>query len=130
MPSSFPSHQTSTFEHDAIGCHKGYEYSRTGNPTRAALEQAIASLEGGAYGLAFASGQAATTAVLNLLKPGDHLIAGMDLYGGTRRLFERVFKKWGVETSYVDTDEPNGFEEAIRVNTRLVWTETPTNPAP
>ena len=123
-----PVYQTSTFEQEAIGRHKGYEYSRTGNPTRAALEAAVASLESGKYGLAFASGQAATTAVLNLLKSGDHVVAGDGLYGGTWRLFERVFKHWGLETSYVDVDDPAGFEEAIRENTRLIWVETPTNP--
>ncbi|MBU4386218.1 MAG: aminotransferase class I/II-fold pyridoxal phosphate-dependent enzyme, partial [Actinobacteria bacterium] len=123
-----PVYQTSTFEQDAIGVHRGYEYSRTGNPTRAALEEAVASLEGGEYGLAFASGQAATTAVLSLLKTGDHVVAGDDLYGGTWRLFERVFKKWGLETSYADVDDANAFEKAIRPNTKLIWVESPTNP--
>jgi len=123
-----PVYQTSTFEQNAIGLHKGYEYSRTGNPTRAALEAAVASLESGKHGLAFASGQAATTAVLNLLKSGDHVVAGDDLYGGTWRLFERVYKHWGLETSYVDVDDPAGFEEALQENTRLIWVETPTNP--
>jgi cystathionine beta-lyase/cystathionine gamma-synthase len=123
-----PVYQTSTYEQEAIGRHKGYEYSRTGNPTRTALEQALASLESGEYGLAFASGQAATTAVVNLLKSGDHIVAGDDLYGGTWRLFERVFKNWGLETTYVDIDDPDSFESAIRDTTRLIWVETPTNP--
>jgi len=123
-----PVYQTSTYEQEAIGRHKGYEYSRTGNPTRTALETALASLEGGEYGLAFASGQAATTAVVNILKAGDHIVAGDDLYGGTWRLFERVFGRWGLETTYVDIDDPGSFEDAIRETTRLIWIETPTNP--
>jgi cystathionine gamma-synthase/cystathionine gamma-lyase len=124
-----PVYQTSTFQQEAIGRrHKGYEYSRTGNPTRKALETALASLENGKYGLAFASGVAATTAVLQLLKQGDHIISGDDIYGGTYRLFEKVFKKWGVETTYADVDDINSFESAIKNNTKLIWIETPTNP--
>lgn len=123
-----PVYQTSTYEQDEIGKHKGYEYSRTGNPTRKALEEALASLEGGKYGLAFASGLAATAAVLYLLQKGDHVIAGDDLYGGTYRLFEKVFKRWGLETSYADVNDLSAFEKAVRKNTRLIWVETPTNP--
>jgi len=123
-----PVYQTSTYQQEAIGKHKGYEYSRTGNPTRKALEEAIASLEGGKYGLAFASGVAATTAVFNLLKKGDHLIAGDDLYGGTHRLLEKVFKRWGLKVTYADADDIHSFAKAVQKNTRLVWIETPTNP--
>lgn len=123
-----PVYQTSTYEQEAIGRHRGYEYSRTGNPTRSALERAVASLEGGEHGLAFASGQAATTAVVNLMRSGDHVVAGNDLYGGTWRLFERIYGKWGLETTYVDIDDPDGFEGAMRDTTRLIWIETPTNP--
>jgi len=123
-----PVYQTSTYQQEAIGKHKGYEYSRTANPTRHALEVALASLEDGKYGLAFASGVAATTAVFSLLKKGDHIVAGDDMYGGTYRLLERVFKKWGLSTSYADVDNPGSFEKEIRKNTKLIWIETPTNP--
>ena len=123
-----PVYQTSTFKQEAIGKHKGYEYSRTGNPTRKALEEAVASLEGGKYGLAFASGMAATSAVAGLLKTGDHIIAGDDLYGGTYRLFEKALRPLGIETSYVDLDDLGSLASAIRQNTGLIWVETPTNP--
>lgn len=123
-----PIYYTSTYYQEAISKHKGYEYSRTGNPTRTALEECLASVEGGRFGLAFASGVAATTTVLSLLKNGDHIVAGDDLYGGTYRLLERVVKKWGVETTYVDVDEATAFQEAIQPNTKLIWIETPTNP--
>ncbi|MBW4684451.1 MAG: cystathionine gamma-synthase [Komarekiella atlantica HA4396-MV6] len=123
-----PIYLTSTYQQDAIGQHKGYEYSRTGNPTRTALEEALASIENGKFGLAFASGLAATTTVLSLLKSGDHIVAGDDLYGGTYRLLERVVKNWGVNTTYVDIDHIADFETAIQPNTKLIWIETPTNP--
>lgn len=123
-----PIYLTSTYQQEAIGNHKGYEYSRTGNPTRTALEEAIASLESGRHGLAFASGLAATTTVLNLLKTGDHIVAGDDLYGGTYRLLEKVVKNWGITTAYVDIDSIADFETAIQPNTKLIWIETPTNP--
>ncbi len=123
-----PVYQTSTYQQEAIGKHKGYEYSRTGNPTRKALEKAIASLEGGKYGLAFASGVAATTAVFNLFKMGDHLVVGDDLYGGTHRLLEEVFKRWGLKVTYADADDIDSFAKAVQKNTRLIWVETPTNP--
>ena len=123
-----PVYQTSTYEQDAIGKHRGYEYSRTGNPTRTALEKVLARLEGGKYGLAFASGVAATSAVINLLKKDDHVVAGDDIYGGTYRLFEKVFKPWGLNVSYADVDDIISFEKAIRENTKLIWIETPTNP--
>jgi len=123
-----PIYLTSTYQQERIGEHKGYEYSRTGNPTRAALEESLAALENGKYGLAFASGLAATTTVLSLLKSGDHIIAGDDLYGGTYRLLEQVVKNWGVTTDYVDIDQIGEFETAIQPNTKLIWIETPTNP--
>lgn len=123
-----PIYLTSTYEQEAIGKHKGYEYSRTGNPTRTALEEALASIENGKFGLAFASGLAATTTVLSLLKNGDHVVAGDDLYGGTYRLLEKVVKNWGVTTTYVDIDNITDFETAIQPNTKLIWIETPTNP--
>lgn len=123
-----PVYQTSTFQQDAIGKPRGYEYSRSGNPTRTALETALASLESGRHGLAFASGVAATTAVLSLLRPGDHVVAGDDLYGGTYRLFERVFKPWGISFDYAPATDADALASAIRPETRLVWLETPTNP--
>ena len=123
-----PIYQTSTYTQEGIGKHKGYEYSRTGNPTRAALEECLASLEGGRHGLAFASGLAATAAVLSLLRPGDHVVAAEDLYGGTYRLFERVYRPMQVSTTYVDGRDPSAFAAAIQPETKLVWVETPTNP--
>jgi O-succinylhomoserine (thiol)-lyase len=123
-----PIYLSSTYQQEAIGQHKGYEYSRTGNPTRNALEESLASIENGKFGLAFASGLAATTTVLSLLKTGDHIIAGDDLYGGTYRLLERVVKNWGVTTTYADIDNITEFETAIQPNTKLIWIETPTNP--
>ncbi|MBF0330785.1 MAG: cystathionine gamma-synthase [Candidatus Omnitrophica bacterium] len=123
-----PVYQTSTFAQEGLGVHKGYEYSRTGNPTRSALEQVLASLEEGKFGLAFASGLAATAAVLTLFQAGDHIVVGDDLYGGSYRLFEKVFKKFGIEPTFVDFDDIHAFKDAIRPNTKLVWIETPTNP--
>ncbi len=124
-----PVYQTSTYKQDGIGRDRGWEYSRTGNPTRKALEECIAALEHVKFGLAFASGLAAETAVLGgLLKAGDHVVAGDDLYGGTYRLFEKVFRKWGLEISYADSRDPVSFRKAMRRNTRLIWAETPTNP--
>lgn len=123
-----PIYMTSTYQQEAIGHHKGYEYSRTGNPTRTALETSLAALEDGDYGLAFASGLAATTTVLSLLKQGDHIVAGDDLYGGTYRLLEKVVSNWGISTTYVDIDDVNTFAQAIQPNTKLIWLETPTNP--
>lgn len=124
-----PIYQTSTYKQDAIGKDRGWEYSRTGNPTRKALEDCIAALEGAKYGLAFASGLAAeATACLSLLKKGDHVVSGDDVYGGTYRLFEKVFRKWGLEVTYADSKNPASFKKAMRRNTRLIWAETPTNP--
>ncbi|HSA30731.1 MAG TPA: cystathionine gamma-synthase [Candidatus Omnitrophota bacterium] len=123
-----PVYQTSTYQQEAVGKHKGYEYSRTGNPTRTALETALASLEEGRFGLAFATGVAATAAVFSLLEEGDHIVAGDDLYGGTYRLIEKVFRRWGITATYADVDRPDSFARSIRKNTKLIWLETPTNP--
>src|SRR5438105_133247 len=123
-----PIYATSTYTQEAPGKHKGYEYSRSGNPTRAALETCLAALEGGERGLAFSSGLAATTAVLAQLKPGDEVAAAADLYGGTYRLLERVFKPWGLVARYTEDATPAGFAKIITPKTKLVWIETPTNP--
>ena len=123
-----PIYATSTYTQEAPGKHKGYEYSRSGNPTRTALETCLASLEGGERGLAFASGLAATTAVLSILKPGDEVAAAADLYGGTFRLLERVFKPWGLVARYTEDPSPAGFAKIITPATKMVWLETPTNP--
>src|SRR5436305_2979135 len=123
-----PIYATSTYTQEAPGRHKGYEYSRSGNPTRTALETCLAALEGGERGLAFASGLAATTAVLSLLRPGDEVVAAADLYGGTYRLLERVFKPWGLVARYTEDPSPEGFARLLTPATRLVWIETPTNP--
>jgi len=124
-----PIFQTSTYAQAGLGEHKGYEYSRSGNPTRTALESCLAALENGQYGLAFASGLAAEHAALSLLNAGEHLVSCDDLYGGTYRLFERVLKRYGVEASYVPASASvEAYEQAIRPNTRMLWLETPTNP--
>lgn len=123
-----PIYQTSTFAQEAVGVHKGYDYARSGNPTRTALETALAALDGGTHALAFASGLAAETAVLLLLSAGDHVIGGDDCYGGTYRLFTKVFARHGISFDFVDTRDPEEVAEAIRPETRLVWIETPTNP--
>jgi cystathionine beta-lyase/cystathionine gamma-synthase len=125
---SVPVYLTSTYVQAGPGEHKGFEYSRTQNPTRQALEANIAALEGGRYGLAFASGCAATTTIFHMLKSGDHVVAGDDLYGGTYRIFERVMKQMGIEVTYVDPTRATAFGEAMRPETKLVWVETPTNP--
>ena len=124
-----PIYQTSTYTQAAPGEHKGYEYSRTGNPTRTALEECMAALEGADHGLAFASGLAATTAVMSLLSPGNHVVAGDDLYGGTYRLFDKVLREGsGIDFDYVDSTDPASVEEALRPETKMLWIETPTNP--
>jgi cystathionine gamma-lyase len=126
-----PIYATSTYTQEAPGKHKGYEYSRSGNPTRAALETCLAAIEGGnaeVRGLAFASGLAATTAVFSTLKPGDEVAASADLYGGTFRLLDKVFRPWGLVARYTDDPSPAAFEKIITPATRLVWIETPTNP--
>jgi cystathionine gamma-lyase len=123
-----PIYATSTYTQAAPGQHKGYEYSRSGNPTRTALETCLASLEGGERGLAFASGLAASNAVLATLKPGDEVVAAADLYGGTYRLLERVFKPWGLLARYTDDPSIAGFAKLVSKATKLVWIESPTNP--
>jgi cystathionine beta-lyase/cystathionine gamma-synthase len=124
-----PIYATSTYTQGAPGSHKGYEYSRSGNPTRAALETCLAALEGGEVGLAFASGLAATTAVFQaLLKPGDEVVAAADLYGGTYRLLEKVFRPWGLGAHYTDDASTAGFAKLMTPKTKMVWIETPTNP--
>jgi cystathionine gamma-lyase len=123
-----PIYLTSTYAQEDVGVHRGFEYSRTDNPTRNVTEEVVASLEGGRYGLAFASGLAAETAITHLLKPGDHVVAGDDLYGGTYRLFSRVFEKYGLQFTYVDPSNPQRVAEVMRAETRMVWIETPTNP--
>jgi cystathionine beta-lyase/cystathionine gamma-synthase len=123
-----PIFQTSTYAQEDIGVHRGYEYSRTDNPTRQVVEGVIASLEGGEHGLAFASGMAAETTVMQLLRAGDHVVAGDDLYGGTYRLFAMVLEKYGLQFSYVDPSDPQRVADSIRPETRMIWIESPTNP--
>lgn len=125
---SVPIYQTSTYAQDALGKHKGYEYARTQNPTRAALEKNIAALEGAKYGYAFASGMSATDAVLKLVKSGDHVILGDNTYGGTFRLFNKVLSNYGIEFDTVDTTDATNLEQAFKPNTKMVFVETPTNP--
>jgi cystathionine beta-lyase len=125
---SVPIYQTSTFVQEAPGINKGYDYSRSNNPTRAVLEDLIAGLEKGARGLAFASGLAAIDAILKLLKSGDEIIAVDDIYGGAFRLFEQVYKKFGIQITYVDATDPVNVFNALTKKTRLIWIETPTNP--
>ena len=123
-----PIYQTSTYAQTTPGGHKGYEYSRTHNPTRNALEHAFASIENGKYGLAFGSGLAAIDAVMKLLKPGDEVISTNDLYGGSYRLFTKVFQDFGIKFHFVGMSDVNSISEAINENTKLLWVETPTNP--
>lgn len=123
-----PVYLTSTYVQESPGVHKGWEYSRTHNPTRRAYENCVANLESGKYGFAFASGCAATTTVLHLLKAGDHVIGMDDMYGGTFRLFDKVLKNDGMEFSFVDLTKVENFEKSIKPNTKMVWLETPTNP--
>jgi cystathionine gamma-synthase/cystathionine gamma-lyase len=123
-----PIYQTSTFTQTAIGENKGYDYSRTVNPTRTALERQLAALEEARFCSAFASGMAATSAVCNLLSAGDHVVVGDDLYGGTYRLFSRVLSRYGVAFSYVDMTDLAATRAALRPQTKLIWVETPTNP--
>jgi cystathionine gamma-lyase len=123
-----PVHFSSTFAQESPGKHRGYDYSRTINPTRKALEECAASLENGAHGLAFASGMAAINNVLNLLKSGDHIVCTDDVYGGTFRILERVYKDYGLECSFVDTTKLSAIEAAVKNNTRMLWFESPSNP--
>lgn len=123
-----PIYQTSTYAQEGLGKHKGFEYARTQNPTRTALERNLAALENGRACFAFASGMAATNAVMTLLRAGDHVIVSDNTYGGTYRLFDKVLRNFGLEFSYVDAREPHNVEEAARAETRMVFIETPTNP--
>ena len=123
-----PIYQTSTYVQEAPAVNKGYEYARSQNPTRKALEDAYAIIENGNYGLAFSSGVAATDAVIKLLAPGDEVICGSDMYGGTYRLFTKIFEKFGIKFIYVDTTNTDNIKNAVTGNTKLVWIETPTNP--
>ena len=123
-----PIYATSTYLQDGPGEDRGYEYSRTGNPTRTALEDNLAALEGGEYGRAFASGMASINTVLNLLSAGDHVVAGDDVYGGTHRLFRQVYEQYDLSFSFVDTTDLDAVESAMRPETELLWVETPTNP--
>jgi cystathionine beta-lyase/cystathionine gamma-synthase len=123
-----PIYQTSTYVQEAPTVHKGYEYARSQNPTRTALETALAALENGTYALAFSSGVGATDAVIKLLQPGDEVIAANDMYGGTYRMFTKIFEKFGIKFHYVDMHEAENIRPYINANTKLVWMETPTNP--
>jgi cystathionine beta-lyase/cystathionine gamma-synthase len=123
-----PIYQTSTYVQEAVGVHKGYEYSRTDNPTRTALQEVMAALEGGTWGLAYASGLAATQNLTYLLAPGDHILLSDDAYGGTHRLIARVVSRYGIDYSVVDLTDLAAVRAAIRPATRIVWVETPTNP--
>ncbi len=124
-----PIYASSTFAQSSPGVHTGWEYARTGNPTRAAFEQAVAELEGGVAGFAFASGMAAEATLLDLLDQGSHVVAGDDLYGGTWRLFERVRKRSaGLSVTYVDPTDQDAFTAAVTPKTRMIWVELPTNP--
>jgi hypothetical protein len=123
-----PIYQTSTYVQEAPGVNKGFEYARSQNPTRKALEEAYAAIENGKFGLAFGSGVAATDAVIKLLSPGDQVIAANDMYGGTYRLFTKIFAKYGIQFTYVDTTDATQIQNAITSDTKLIWIETPTNP--
>jgi cystathionine beta-lyase/cystathionine gamma-synthase len=123
-----PIYQTSTYVQEAPGKNKGFEYARSQNPTRKALEEALAVIENGKFGLAFGSGVAATDAVIKLLQPGDEVIAGNDMYGGTYRLFTKIFEKFGIKFHYINMQDVANIKAAINTNTKLIWLETPTNP--
>lgn len=122
-----PIYQTSTFAQKRMG-EAEYDYARTANPTRTALQQCIAALKGGKHGLAFASGMAAIDAVLRLLQPGDHILASNDVYGGTYRIFKRVYEGYGIHASFVEMGDLDAVRGALQPNTRMVWVETPSNP--
>src|SRR3954449_11834903 len=125
---SFPIYQVSTYKQESVGKHKGYEYSRTGNPTRHALEEYIKELEGGKAGFAFGSGMAAISAVVMLLNQGDHIMLTDDVYGGTFRVITKVLNRFGIEYSFVDTSDIENIKNGIRPNTKAIFLETPTNP--
>jgi cystathionine beta-lyase/cystathionine gamma-synthase len=125
---SVPIYQTSTYAQDALGKNKGWEYARTQNPTRSAVERNLAALEGGRFGFAFASGMAAIDATLRLVKAGEHVIVSDNTYGGTARLFNRILANYNLEFDFVDTSDPHSVEAAIKPNTRMLFVETPTNP--
>ena len=125
---SVPIYQTSTFVFEDVGKTRGYDYSRTSNPTRKVLEDTVAQLEGGKAGFAFATGMAAEATVIHLLKPGDHIVSGDDVYGGTYRLFQNVMQDFGLEFTFLRMDNRARIEDAIRPNTRMLWLETPSNP--
>src|SRR6516162_4595879 len=125
---SVPIYQTATFAQDGLGKHKGFEYARTSNPTRLALERNLAALEGAQFGYAFASGMAAIDATLRLVRAGGHVIASNNTYGGTFRLFSRILSNYGIEFDFVDTSEATNVEAAIKDSTSMVFVETPTNP--
>ncbi len=123
-----PIYQTSTYAQSTPGGHKGFEYSRSGNPTRTALENSLASIENGNYGMAFGSGLAAIDAVIKLLEPGDEVVSTSDLYGGSYRLFTSIFKKFGIKFHFIGMENAEKIEDHINENTKLIWVETPTNP--
>jgi len=123
-----PIYQTSTYAQDALGKNKGYEYARTQNPTRFALERNVAALEGARFGFAFASGMAAIDATLRLIKAGEHVVVSDNTYGGTSRLFNRILRNYNVEFDFVDTSDAHSVEAALKPNTKMVFVETPTNP--
>lgn len=123
-----PIYQTSTYAQEALGKHKGYEYSRSGNPTRSALERSIAALEGGAHGMAFGSGLAAVDAVMKLLKPGDEVISTHDLYGGSYRQFTKIYQDFGIRFHFTSMDDTREVEQLLTPNTKMIWVESPTNP--
>ena len=123
-----PLYLTSTYVHSEPGVFKGYDYSRAGNPTRSAYEECVANLEGARFGFAFASGCLGATTVMHLLSQGDHVVCCDDMYGGTYRLFEEVFRKSGLDFTFLDLSDPAALKGAMRDNTRMVWIESPTNP--
>ena len=123
-----PIYQTSTYAQVGVGRHKGYEYSRTGNPTRTALQESIAALEGAKHGLAFASGMAAIDTIIRTFNPGDHVLVAGDVYGGTFRLFDKEYTRFGLEFGYVNVADPAAIKAALTPKTRMLWLETPTNP--
>lgn len=123
-----PIYQTSTYVQDAPGIHKGYEYARTQNPTRTVLENNLAALENGEYGICFASGMAATDAIIKMLEPGDEVISCNDLYGGSYRIFTKLYQRYGIEFHFADMNEPQNVADKINEKTKLIWIETPTNP--